>query len=112
MFTNTPAIKVASGEVFVASDQYRAQLHQMTGAETVDMNLSGLLAVCADHQVPIYAWRIASDRADDHASEDFRKFVATYDGAGGRAIAEIISNLPANPNAADSYPNLKKFLTE
>jgi nucleoside phosphorylase len=112
VLTNTPAIKVASGEIFVASDHYRTQLHQTTGAEAVDMNLFGLLTVCADHQVPVYAWRIASDRADDHASEEFRKFVATYDGAGGKAVAEIIQNLPANPDSPESYPNLKQLLTK
>ena len=75
------------------------------------MNLFGLATVCADHQLPLTCWRIASDRADDNASEDFRKFVAGYDGAGGKAVAEIIKNLPANPNSPDTYQNIKKLLS-
>jgi nucleoside phosphorylase len=95
----------------VASDSYRTQLHETTGTDAVDMNLFGLLTVCADHQVPVHCWRIVSDRADDNASEDFKKFVATYDGAGGKAVAEIIASLPANPNSPESYPHLEKILS-
>ena len=111
LFTNVPSLKIASGEIFVASDNYRTQLHQTTGADAVDMNLFGLLTVCADHQLPIQCWRIASDRANDNASEDFKQFVTAYDGAGGKAVADIIKNLPANPNSPESYPNLRRLLT-
>lgn len=111
LFTNVQTLKIASGEIFVASDSYRTQLHETTGADAVDMNLFGLLTVCADHQVPVHCWRIVSDRADDNASEDFKKFVATYDGAGGKAVAEVIASLPANPNSPESYPHLEKILS-
>ena len=56
--------------------------------------------------------RVASDCADDNASEDFKKFVADYDGAGGKAVAEIIKNLPPNPNSPEAYPNLRKILSQ
>ena len=111
LFRDLKTITVASGEMFVAADSFRAQLRDLTAADVVDMNLFGLATVCADHQLPLTCWRVASDRADDHAGEDFRKFVSTYDGAGGKAVAEIIKNLPANPNSPDSYPNLKKLLS-
>jgi len=111
LFQNAKHITVASGEVFVASDNYRAQLHDITQAGAVDMNLFGLVTVCADHQLPLTCWRIASDCADDNASEDFRKFVANYNGAGGKAVAEIIKRLPANPNSPEAYPNLRKILS-
>ncbi len=111
LFQKLENIKVASGEIFVASDNYRAQLRETTKADVVDMNLFGLLTVCGDHKLPVHCWRIVSDHADEHASEDFKKFVSSYDGAGGKAVAEIIKNLPANPNSPDSYPNLKKLLS-
>jgi nucleoside phosphorylase len=111
LFQNLGRIKIASGEIFVASDSFRTQLRQTSGAAAVDMNLFGLLTVCADHQLPVHCWRVVSDHADNRASEDFKKFVADYDGAGGKAIAQIIKNLPANPNAPASYPNLKKHLS-
>lgn len=105
-------IKVASGEIFVASDNYRTQLHQTTAADAVDMNLVGLATVCADHRIPLVCWRIVSDQANNHATDDFKKFVASYDGAGGKAVAEIIEKLPANPNSPESYPNVRKALFE
>lgn len=76
------------------------------------MNLFGLVTVCADHRLPLVGWRIVSDHANDIASEDFKKFVANYGGAGGKAVAEIIKNLPTNPNSLDAYPNLRKILSE
>jgi nucleoside phosphorylase len=110
LWQNAQSITVASGEIFLASDSYRMQLHDLTQADAVDMNLFGLATVCADHQLPLTCWRIASDRADDQANETFRKFVAEYDGAGGKAVAETIKNLPANPNLPEAYPNIKKLL--
>lgn len=112
LFQKRDKIKIASGEIFVASDNYRAQLHETSGADAVDMNLFGLVTVCADHRLPLICWRIVSDHADDNASDDFKKFVANYDGAGGKTVAEIIKNLPANPNSPEAYPNLRKILSE
>jgi adenosylhomocysteine nucleosidase len=111
LFKNLATITVASGEMFIASDNYRQQLHELTGADAVDMNLFGLLAVCTDQRVPLVCWRIVSDHADDHASEDFQQFVSTYDGAGGTAIANVIQNLPANPNSPNAYPNINRILS-
>jgi len=105
-------IKVASGEVFIASDSYRTQLRESTGADAVDMNLFGLVTVCADYRLPLVCWRVVSDRADDNASENFRRFVAGYDGAGGKAVAQIIKTLPVNPNSPMAYPNLQKALSK
>lgn len=110
LFRDVKSITVASGEVFIASSSYREQLQHMTNADAVDMNLFGLITVCEDHHVPLINWRIVSDKADDSASEDFRKFTQAYDGAGGKALAELIRNLPPNPNSPESYPELEKLL--
>ena len=112
LFSGLKPITVASGEIFIASSDYRQQLREQTRAEAVDMNLFGLLAVCAGHHLPLINWRIVSDKADDKAGEDFRKFTETYDGAGGKALAELIRNLPPNPNPPKSYPELDKLLKE
>jgi len=110
LFQKLSKIRVASGEIFVASNSYRERLREATNADAVDMNLFGLVSVCSDHHVPLINWRIVSDKADDNAGEDFRKFTETYDGAGGKAVAELIKNLPANPNSPQSYPELEKLL--
>lgn len=106
------SISVASGEVFVSSTSYHEQLAQQTGADAVDMNLFGLTSVCSDHHLPVQHWRIVSDNADNDAGEDFKKFLQQYDGAGGKALAEPIKNLPADPNSPQSYPELHKLLQQ
>jgi adenosylhomocysteine nucleosidase len=112
LFQKLHDIKVASGEIFVASDNYRAQLRETIGADAVDMNLFGLVSVCADHQLPLTCWRIVSDHANDNASDDFKFFVSNYNGLGGKAVAEIIKNLPTNTSSPEAYPNLRRILSQ
>lgn len=105
-----PPITVASGEIFVASSSYRNQLHSQTGARAVDMNLFGIASACFAAHVPLFSWRIASDRADDDANTAFRSFAKNYNGAGGTAVLEIIRKLKPDLNSPDSYPQIKSFL--
>ena len=111
-FRSSPAISVASGEQFISTAGERDRLQAATQADAVDMNSFGLAAVCADHGVPLFSWKIVSDQADENASENFRAFVSTYSGEGGRALAEVIRSLPANPNDPASYPAIDKLLRE
>lgn len=94
----------------MASEQERAKIRALTDAEAVDMNTFGLALVCADQNVPLFVWRIISDRANETAADDFRAFVSSYDGEGGRAMTELLRFLPPNPNAAESYPAINKFI--
>ncbi|MBX7157882.1 MAG: 5'-methylthioadenosine/S-adenosylhomocysteine nucleosidase [Verrucomicrobiae bacterium] len=103
-------ITVASGEAFIASERFRNELRDSTQAQAVDMNLFGLLSVLESYAVPHVALRVVSDKADDAASEDFKKFVERYKGEGGDRVVQLITNLPPNPNSPDSYPSLKKLL--
>ena len=109
----TPStISVASGEQFISTTRERDRLQATTQADAVDMNSFGLALVCADHAVPLFSWKIVSDRADENASETFRAFISAYSGEGGRALAEIIRALPANPNDPASYPAIQELLRE
>jgi adenosylhomocysteine nucleosidase len=110
LFQSNAAVSVASGEMFVASTSERERIRATTEADAVDMNSFGLALVCADHGVPLFAWKIISDRADENAPGDFRTFVAGYKGEGGKALAEIIAALPANPRDPASYPAIEKLL--
>jgi nucleoside phosphorylase len=69
---------LAAGEEFVASEQERGKIRVLTDAEAVDMNTFGLALVCADQNVPLFVWRIISDRANETAADDFRSFVSTW----------------------------------
>ncbi len=108
----TATLAVASGEQFIAATGERDRLQATTQADAVDMNSYGLALVCADHGVPLFAWKIISDRADEAAAETFRNFISAYSGEGGKALAEIIQALPANPNDPASYPAIEKLLRE
>lgn len=108
----TSTISVASGEQFISTTGDRDRLQATTQADAVDMNSYGLSLVCADHGVPLFSWKIVSDHADEEASETFKTFIATYSGEGGKALAEIIQALPANPNDPSSYPAIEKILRE
>ena len=117
--TNLPAplqttsiVSAASGEQFISAVGERDRLQATTQTDVVDMNGFGLASVCADHGVPLFSWKIVSDRADENASEAFRAFVSAYSGEGGKALAKIIQALPANPNDPSSYPAIEKLLRE
>ncbi len=106
----TSTIAIASGEQFIATTAERDRLQAMTQADAVDMNSFGLALVCADHGVPLFAWKIISDHADESASATFRSFIATYSGEGGAALAGIVQALPANPSDPASYPAIERLL--
>ncbi len=105
-----PSISLASGELFISTTSERDRARATAQADAVDMNSFGLASVCANHGVPLFSWKIISDRADERAADDFRAFVAGYAGAGGRALAEIIQALPANPNDPATYPAIHRML--
>lgn len=78
----------------------------------MDMNSFGLALVCAEHGVPLFAWKIFSDAADDDAAETFRVFISAYHGEGGKALAELIGALPPHPDDPTFYPAIQKLLRE
>ncbi len=98
-----PRISVASGEVFSASDAFRDELREMSGAEAIDMNLYGLLVACRSFGVPVVALRVVSDRAGDAAGKEFGRFLRDYDGEGGRRVAKRVRAMPPNPERPESY---------
>lgn len=107
-----PSVGVASGEVFIASDEFRRELASRTGCEAVDMNLFGLLAVLRSHGIAGVHLRTPSDRADARASEDFRKFTDAYEGEGGKLAAEIIRALPRDRTSPQAHEALHRLLNQ
>lgn len=103
-------ISVASGERFIKSSGLRGDIAAATGCNAVDMNLFGLLSALEVHKVPSVNIRVASDYADESASEDFARFVRGYDGRGGKMVAAAISALPPDMTSPAQYPELQKLL--
>jgi nucleoside phosphorylase len=103
-------IKVASGEVFVTDSAQRSELRSRGDCQVVDMNLLGLLTAQKAFEVPGLHFRLISDRADESAGEDFRRFVADYDGEGGRLLAELVRSLPDDKSKPESYEGLRRLL--
>ena len=108
----TSTLVVASGEQFISTSADRDRLQALSRADAVDMNGYGLALVCADHGVPLFFWKIISDRADEEAAETFKAFIASHSGEGGKALAEVIRSLPPNPNDPNSYPAIAAALQE
>lgn len=107
---STAPLHIASGDSFVAAASEGSRVRDLTGADAVDMNLYGLALVCRDHNVPLTAWKVISDRADEQASESFRVFLESYDGIGGAQLANLILHLPPQPNDPLTYPAIEKAL--
>ena len=105
-----PVLAVASGEAFVCSDYFRIELNSLTGATCVDMNLFGLQSCLANHRLLSLHLRIVSDKANRNAVNDFQFFSDNYNGAGGKIVAKIITNFPADKTSPESYPKLNALL--
>ncbi len=107
-----PSTKLVSGEVFVASGEKRGELAREFGAELVEMNAFGLLAASEGTPAKILILRVVSDRADEKASEDFSAFLKTYDGEGGRMVAELIKALPVGKDEPAAHDALRELINE
>lgn len=103
---------MASGEEFITSESRREYVRAMSGASLVDMNTFGLVVACENQHVPVLVMRVVSDYANDHANEDFRTFVSTYDGAGGKALISLIASIPANSESPAAYSSIRKLIMD
>ncbi|NBB81281.1 MAG: hypothetical protein GVY36_17885 [Verrucomicrobia bacterium] len=105
-----PKADIASGELFVASDDYRRELSSLTNCSLVEMNLFGLATAMRHHDLVGIHLRVVSDLADANASRDFRSFAEKYDGRGGSLVYQILENLPSSGLSPVEYPNLRRLL--
>lgn len=103
-------LSIASGDAFVANQRERERINAETGADLVDMNSYGAALACGKSSVPLLVLKYASDAADDAAAEDFKKFIAGYEGRHGGELREWIKTLPASPDSPQAYDNIKRAL--
>ena len=104
------AISLASGDVFVANHSERERIRTSSDADAVDMNSFGLILACQQTKTPVLIWKIVSDSADASAGEDFKTFVKSYNGEGGRMVRELLLGLPSSPLSPESYENLRELM--
>ncbi|MEM9566991.1 MAG: 5'-methylthioadenosine/adenosylhomocysteine nucleosidase [Cyanobacteria bacterium P01_E01_bin.34] len=77
---------VATGDVFVADPSLSERIHQLTGADVVEMEGTSVVRVAEDAGIPCVLVRTVSDSADREEFLDFFSAVA----ANSAAIAEAI----------------------
>jgi hypothetical protein len=54
--------------------------------------------------------KIRSDAADEAASEDFKRFIAQYQGELGRRLRAWIEALPVSPDSPQAYDEIQRLL--
>jgi nucleoside phosphorylase len=64
-FTKGTPVSLASGDSFIADTSQRQFIRKTTQASLLDMNIYGLARSCQEWKVPLHAWKVVSDRADD-----------------------------------------------
>lgn len=65
---------IVSGDAFIASSAKKAELRETLGADAVEMEGAAVAQVCHQLDVPCLIIRSLSDRADDGARSDVRRF--------------------------------------
>lgn len=90
---------IASGDRFVATAAESGALRAaLPAALAVEMEGAAIAQVCADFRIPLAALRTVSDRADDQAHVDFRRFVTRVASHYSRAILDRYLELRAGCN--------------
>jgi nucleoside phosphorylase len=107
-----PKADLVSGEKFVASAEQRGELSRTHSADMVEMNSFGLMGALEGMRCKVLILRVASDRADESAADDFNGFTKSYDGEGGRIVAEIVKSLPLEKNDPAAHESLKNLLDD
>ncbi len=102
--------KLASGDAFISQDAERRRIQEISNAQVVDMNSFGLALACQRAKTPLLILKVVSDRADKHAGDDFKAFVKSYEGTGGRMTRDLILQLPPSPSSPDTYENIRSLM--
>lgn len=105
-----PKAELAAGDAFVASQAAREHIHKITGAALVDMNSYGLSLVCRRTNTPLVILKITSDLAHRGAEEQFKSFIASYDGKLGRLVRDFIKQIPISQESPEAHENIQRLL--
>jgi adenosylhomocysteine nucleosidase len=81
---------VATGDVFVASENMKHQLRETLHADAVEMEGASVAQVCRQRGTPCLVLRSISDLSDENAERDFERFARTAAGNSAMLVTEII----------------------
>ena len=73
---DTPLVRLASGDKFIADPAVSAKIKEDFSAEICDMEGAGIALVCTRARVPFTMIKLVSDGADDNATSSFEKVKA------------------------------------
>lgn len=83
-----PALRLASGDKFVADPALNEKIKSDFSADICDMEGAGIALTCARAHVPFCMIKLVSDGADNSATEDFQ---ASKERTFGRAFDVVLS---------------------
>ena len=86
---------VATGDVFVAAGEPKAQLRSRLGADAVEMEGAAVAQVCWQLGVPCLVVRSMSDLADSNASKDYKRFYKIAARNSATLVAHMVRELGA-----------------
>ena len=84
---------VATGDVFVAHPDKKAELRKELGADAVEMEGAAVAQVCWQWEIPCLVIRSMSDMADHNAVVDARMFQAIAARNSAHLVAEIVGSI-------------------
>jgi nucleoside phosphorylase len=97
-----PARFVHSDRVLITAIE-KAQLHQDSGADAVEMESSPMRDVCQQRDIPILVLRVISDTAADDLPMDFNRYVRPD---GTMALGRLLMGVARSPSV---LPRLVRF---
>ncbi|MFC1849134.1 5'-methylthioadenosine/S-adenosylhomocysteine nucleosidase [candidate division CSSED10-310 bacterium] len=80
---------IVTGDIFIASEQKKNELRKRFAADAVEMEGAAVSQVCYQQGVPLVVLRSLSDKADQNARPDTRRFYETA----SRNSAELVFQL-------------------
>ena len=86
---------IATGDMFVNSDEVREDIVRRTGCLCVDMDSAAVANVCARNSVPVVSVRVLSDSANETATDDFSFSAVKYSELSAEMVSRICRSLYA-----------------
>ena len=92
----------------VETPEQKRTLNERSGAELVDMETFAVADVCRECNIPLFAFRVVLDTADDQIPKDIAKILGSLDKGVPRLSGTILGNILSRPSVVLDFMSLKK----